>query len=167
MDKEQEILQYIQKRIFREGFYKTSMDDFAEGLQISKKTFYKYFDSKKLMIEKATFTVIELRGEELYSIAVGEKRSMEKMYAIMALLTSFLSMISPRYLEDVQTHFPELWVKINAFRAEKINRTLSLILKQAKKENAVRDIPEELMIRFFISAINGVVNPDFILKSRL
>ena len=40
------ILNYSINKFHAEGFYKTSMDEIARDLQISKKTIYKYFQSK-------------------------------------------------------------------------------------------------------------------------
>ena len=44
------IIKQIEDKLFREGFYKTTMDEVASELGMSKKTIYKFFPSKEDLI---------------------------------------------------------------------------------------------------------------------
>ena len=46
MEEKDKILDLTEEKIFREGFYKTTMTEVAESLSMSKKTIYKYYPSK-------------------------------------------------------------------------------------------------------------------------
>ena len=45
------ILFFTHAKFIQEGFYKTTMDEIARDLQMSKKTIYKYFPSKNELLE--------------------------------------------------------------------------------------------------------------------
>ena len=45
------IFSYAKSLFLKEGFYKITMDNLASGLKVSKKTIYKYFGSKELLVE--------------------------------------------------------------------------------------------------------------------
>ena len=64
----EKILRYCARKFFREGFYKTSMDEIAKELQISKKTIYKYFQSKEKLIEEISEDTMQNISSELASI---------------------------------------------------------------------------------------------------
>ena len=51
MKEKEKISNYSQDVFFKSGFYKITMDEIAKGLRISKKTIYKYFPSKKNLLE--------------------------------------------------------------------------------------------------------------------
>ena len=51
MKEKEKISNYSQEVFFKSGFYKITMDEIAQGLRISKKTIYKYFPSKKNLLE--------------------------------------------------------------------------------------------------------------------
>ena len=65
---QEQIIEQIEEKLFREGFYKTTMDDMASELGMSKKTIYKFFPSKEDLIRaisrhfmnKMRKTIIEL-----------------------------------------------------------------------------------------------------------
>ena len=46
MDEQDKIIEQIEDKLFKEGFYKTTMDEVASELGMSKKTIYKFFPSK-------------------------------------------------------------------------------------------------------------------------
>ena len=48
------ILEHSRKKFHAEGFYKTSMDEIAKDLHISKKTIYKHFPSKEELLRAIT-----------------------------------------------------------------------------------------------------------------
>ena len=49
---EKKILEYAITQYLDKGSYKTTMDELAKGLKISKKTIYKFFPSKVILLEK-------------------------------------------------------------------------------------------------------------------
>jgi AcrR family transcriptional regulator len=52
MTEEEKIISYTTTEFLTNGFYKTSMDQLAKGMKISKKTIYKFFPSKSVLLNK-------------------------------------------------------------------------------------------------------------------
>ncbi|HPO49909.1 MAG TPA: TetR/AcrR family transcriptional regulator [Spirochaetota bacterium] len=80
--KRQEIIDAAEKLFFKEGFKETSMDEIAKKAEFSKRTVYKYFDSKEEL-----YSAIALRGVELFhkvieESAAGEKNGFGKLSSI-------------------------------------------------------------------------------------
>jgi len=50
MEAKDKIIELGEEKFFREGFYKTRMDDVAAELQMSKKTLYKFFPTKEDLV---------------------------------------------------------------------------------------------------------------------
>ena len=68
--KRQEIIDVAEKLFFMEGFKETSMDEIAKKAEFSKRTVYKYFDSKEDL-----YSAIALRGVELFQKVILESSS--------------------------------------------------------------------------------------------
>ncbi|OHD24011.1 MAG: hypothetical protein A2086_06740 [Spirochaetes bacterium GWD1_27_9] len=71
--KRQEIIDAAEKLFFLEGFKETSMDEIAKKSEFSKRTVYKYFDSKEEL-----YSAIALRGLELFQKIIRESSQNQK-----------------------------------------------------------------------------------------
>ena len=118
------------------GFKSVTMDDIASEMCISKKTIYKYFCNKEVLIEEATEIVhqkIHFLMDEVIAKnfnAIEENFEMRKMFKEM--FQSFDH--SPAY--QLKKHYPEIYAKIIAEEIE----DCSTIFRQ----NIVKGITEGL-----------------------
>ncbi len=71
--KREEIIDAAEKLFFSEGFKETSMDEIAKKSEFSKRTVYKYFESKEDL-----YSAIALRGLELYNKIIIENTTNKK-----------------------------------------------------------------------------------------
>src|SRR3970040_383672 len=60
VNEKEKILYFTHAKFITEGFYKTTMDEIAKDLQISKKTIYKHFESKEDLLEAVCDSRIEM-----------------------------------------------------------------------------------------------------------
>src|SRR5690606_41317726 len=58
-DVKKRIMDEARSLFFRYGFSKVTMDEAAEGLGMSKKTLYRYFPSKEVLLEEITAAHID------------------------------------------------------------------------------------------------------------
>ena len=84
--KRREIIDVAEKLFFKEGFKETSMDTIAKKAEFSKRTVYKYFDSKEEL-----YSAIALRGVELLQKIVlksseNQQTGFEKLSSIASSL---------------------------------------------------------------------------------
>lgn len=161
------ILVYCQGKFLSEGFYKTSMDEVAKDLQISKKTIYKYFPSKENLIEEIAECISNSRSIKIQEIIDSKENVVTKFIGLLNYNCKEDTNTTDKWLQDLKRHTPRVWEKIDNFRSEKIILILSKLIKQGKKEKLIEDFPAEIIITSFLSTVRSVINPDFLQNSRL
>ena len=86
IEEEKKIISYATNEFLENGFYKTSMDQLAKGMQISKKTIYKFFPSKYSLLEIVLSTFQKKVKSELESIVDSDKNLVEKLTLVLLYL---------------------------------------------------------------------------------
>jgi AcrR family transcriptional regulator len=167
MDPEKErILKLVKEIFFREGFYKTSMDSLALRLQVSKKTFYKYWTSKEELVKESIYHQTILISGEVNTVIEKKADALSKIFSVLEILSSTLLKFSDKWLQDLQIQLPDLWREIDRFRTKKMYAILSRLLEQGKKEGLISEVPVEIMITVIVSAIRTIVNPEFLYHNK-
>lgn len=161
------ILRYSFDRFLNEGFAKISIETICKDLRISKKTFYKYFNSKEDLINQMIILLSSHVEENLFKITNSEKNSINKMIDIILLIINVIPKFSDKWLYDIKNVYPLIWNKIDNIRSINIKKKLSVIIKQGKAENLIKDYPDEIIITLILEAIRKIVNPEFILQNNL
>ena len=159
------IIEHGGERIFREGFSKITMDELAADLQMSKKTIYKYFDSKNNLVESVANKFMSNAACEIGKVIDSDKNAVVKFIGILKFFSKMANFISERLIIDLQRKLPRLWKRIDEFRAKMMHINLSKIINQGKEEGLIKDYPTEIAITMVIAAVRSVVNPDFLLNN--
>lgn len=164
-DKEK-ILNYAHTKFITEGFYKTSMDEISREMQVSKKTIYKFFPSKDLLLEEICDFRINTVNTKIEEIVDSDSNVVTKFIQLLEMNKKMMSACSEKWFRDLHLHAPHLLKKFDELRAEKIFHVLSKLLEQGKNEKLIEDYPARVLITAFSSAIEAVTNPDFILNNK-
>lgn len=155
-------------RIFlQEGFYKTPMDEIARELKISKKTIYKYFESKDVLVNQVVLNFLEYNKNNILEIINRNNDAVTKLFSLFQYLGRLLVNINNKWIIDIQQHYRHLWKKIDKFRTQMMIANISVLIEQGKNEGFIVNYPTEIIVMFFISSIRGLINPDFIVEHRL
>ena len=165
-DEKQKILEFAIDKFLREGFYKTTMDDIASQLRMSKKTIYKYFPSKEELVKEVAFEFINKRIEQIKTIIESKFDSVTKFFKLIEYLSTFIIKFSDRWIADIQLYTPSVWKEIDNIRAKMMYANLMKIIQQGKEEGYFVDKPAEIIVTIFVSSIRGTVNPDFIMNNK-
>jgi len=160
------ILFFTHAKFIQEGFYKTTMDEIARDLQMSKKTIYKYFPSKNELLEAVCDMRIDLMQTKMNEIIESDDDSVTKFIRILNLNKGMMMNCSPAWLRDIQVHAPHCKLKFDEMRNKKIIHILTRLLEQGKKEKMIEHIAPEIIITAFLGAVESVTNPDFILNHK-
>lgn len=159
------ILEHGSSRFFKEGFSKITMDEIASGLQMSKKTLYKYFDSKKSFVEAVTDNFTGRAEKEIGKIIDSEANAVIKIIGLLKFFSKIANLMSDRIVIDLQTKLPWLWNRIDNFRVKMMHRNLSKIINQGKEEGYIKDYSTELALTIIIAGVRSVVNPEFLINN--
>ncbi len=160
------ILTHSRRKFHREGFYKTSMDEIALELQMSKKTIYKYFPSKENLLEEiCTSTSCEILNS-VEAIIESNEDVVVKFVKLLNIHTQFTINISEKWIRDLSVHAPEIRKKIDETKNEQIDKFLRKLLEQGKREKLIENYPTPIIIATFRSALTSVLTTDFLVNNK-
>ena len=166
-DQKSKILNESTRIFLRDGFYKTPMDEIAKELKISKKTIYKYFDSKDTLVKDVVLNFLNLNKNNISQILDRNDDAIKKAFNLFQYFGQLLVKINNKWIQDIQNHYRYLWKGIDDFRTEMMLANISKLIEQGKKEGFIVDYPTNIIVMFFISSIRGIINPDFIVEHKL
>ena len=107
---EKEKILVVADKLFREnGLYKTSMDELAALLQISKKTIYKYFPSKENLVLEITKFWMRGSTKRVDEIVHSNTDVVSKFVKLLEDYCCELSKVSDKWVRDFQIHYPDIW----------------------------------------------------------
>ncbi|HRI46417.1 MAG TPA: TetR/AcrR family transcriptional regulator [Ignavibacteriaceae bacterium] len=161
------IIDYARERFLTDGFYKISMDEISKELKISKKTIYKHFESKDVLVHESIFSFVKNLSSKISEITESDENAVIKFYFLINLIINNINKFSHKFLSDLQIHSPSIWADMNKFREEVMNANLTKILIQGQSEGYFKDLPPYLAVSMIIAAAGEIVSPKFLLKHPL
>jgi AcrR family transcriptional regulator len=167
IEEKQKIIDESTRIFLKEGFYKTPMDEIASGLKISKKTIYKYFDSKETLVKEVVHNFLLQNKTIIMGILEADNNAVIKAFNLFQHLGVLLLSISNKWVEDIQVHYQHLWKQIDEFRTRMMLANISKLINQGKAEGFIVDYPTDIIVMFFVSSIRGIINPDFIMQRKM
>lgn len=165
MQEQNKIIELSEEKFFREGFYKTTMDEVASDLKMSKKTIYKFFPSKDdLVMAIAKHFMEGVKGRVLPELN-SDKNAIEKLAELNKILAKISEKISSKRMDEIKTYFPKLWTEIDSFRTKLMFGNITKVIDQGKAEGLFIDYPTPIIMNTFVSSVRSIVNPEFILNN--
>ena len=145
MTEKDKIFNYTKNRFTSEGFYKISMDEIAAELRISKKTIYKYFPSKDMLVHEIIKDEIKSMHIIIDEIINKDADVITKFVEIMEYYIARLSKTSDKWMREIQLHLPDLWSEVDKFK-----------IKKVAKGHFLLNIDENLIFyfAFFVTPLN-------------
>lgn len=94
------------------GFKSVTMDDIAGEMCISKKTIYKYFCNKEILIEESTEVGMKEINATIATIVEKNFNAIEENFEIIKMFKEMFNSIetSPSY--QLKKHYPEIYQKL-------------------------------------------------------
>ena len=164
----QRILEYSRKLFLHEGFNKTTMDEIAGWLKISKKTIYKNFVSKDELVREAVMNFALGNHEKINKLVSSDYNAVEKSFKMLNFVGAMLVQISESFLDDIRNFMPDLWKEIDKIRTKILYTNLKSIIEQGQIEGYfIDDQKSDTLVALFIVSIRGVINPDSLIENKL
>ena len=165
MDDQTKIIEQIEDKLFKEGFYKTTMDDVASELGMSKKTIYKFFPSKEDLVLAIAKHFMNRMKSKILPALNSDKNAVEKLSELIKILAGASEKISNKRMEEMKRHFPGIWNEIDSFRTKMMFENITKIINQGKAEGLFIDYPTSIIMTILVVSVRAIVNPDFILNN--
>lgn len=152
--------------IIAEGLEDFSADNLAAVAGVSKRTFYKYFDSKDELLSELTERVMQ-RAAGHFGKYLNDT-TLQPLESVYALFRGFPQVFVPplqRFLFALQRERPDLAQKIFAFRRLQMQR-LEQVFDRAVKAGEMRaGLDSRFTLDALLALVERLLVPDYVLQS--
>lgn len=149
------------RHFFANGFRHVTMDDLADELGMSKKTFYAHFPAKNDLLQAVISEKFDEVDADLARIARQATADFPAALGeLLAQVQRHTDEIQAPFIRDVRRSEPELFQMIQARRHDILQRHFARIFAQGRKAGLIRrDISPRLLLEILLGAVQAVINP--------
>ena len=161
------ILKHGFQQLFSRGFKFFTVENLASSLCMSKKTIYKYFSSKDVLVnEIVTFRLNQI-NEEIVEVINSTPNPIHRFLKLMEVFYNSTAHIKMEQIGELKIRLPELWKKIENFRLQR-REDFYEILKEAQEKLLIRkDLDIGLIATIYTNIINSTFQPEFFIYNSL
>ncbi|MFM2368211.1 MAG: hypothetical protein RL619_511 [Bacteroidota bacterium] len=146
----EKIISKASEMFLKLGFKSITMDDIAGEMCISKKTIYKYFCNKEILIEETTVTIHKQIHQIIDDVILKDYNAIQENFEIRKLFKEMFksSDTSPAY--QLKKHYPEIHQKVMSREIEECNSLFRRNIEKGITEGLYRtDINIENYVKFY------------------
>lgn len=164
-DIKQRIIEKAAELFPRIGFSKVTVDDLCVELGISKKTFYRYFESKDELADAVyKWNILSVKNK-LIEIIHSHNDYLERLYKLCEFISQFLSRMSKSAQKDLIKYRPDIWRKIELYRKQEVFPVFRSLLDEGIKLGIIRkDISKEIILFVLTSSVEGILTPEVLIN---
>lgn len=132
----EKIINRAKEMFLKLDFKSITMDDIACDMCISKKTIYKYFSNKELLIEESTQLVHKEVRETIDTIVAKNFNAIEENFQIRRMFKEMFKYSETSPVYQLKRHYPEVYQKVVGYQIE--------ICEGCFRDNILKGISEGL-----------------------
>jgi len=141
------------------GFKSVTMDDIAGEMCISKKTIYKYFCNKEILIEESTAMVHKEVHQIIDSIVAKNFNAIEENFEIRKMFKEMFKSADTSPIYQLKKHYPEIYEIVMAREINECNSIFKQNIEKGIQQGLYRkEIAINNYVEFYytlIFTING------------
>ena len=139
------------------GFKSITMDDIACEMCISKKTIYKYFSNKEILIEKTTQAVHNEIHQSINLIIEKEYNAIEENFVIRKMFKEMFKSSETSPVYQLKKHYPEIYEKMICIEINECKTTFKQNIEKGIQTKLYRkDLNVENYVRFYYTLIFNI-----------
>ena len=139
------------------GFKSVTMDDIAEEMCISKKTIYKYFCNKEILIEEATAMVHKAVHQSIDSIVDKNHNAIEENFEIRKMFKELFKAGDTSPIFQLKKHYPEIYDKVMSREINECNAVFKQNIERGIQQGLYRkDILIDTYVGFYYNLIFSI-----------
>jgi AcrR family transcriptional regulator len=156
-----QILETAQPLFLQHGFNKVSINQITDAIGISKKTFYKHYESKEALVLRIIESNIRDAALQMNKLHSSTKLSyIAKMEKLMYITMDFQSKFSKIFMQDIHKYLPDIISKFENSSKVLIRDNFSILLNQGKEKNVFRkDVDTNIFVDIYFFIIQKLQNP--------
>lgn len=139
------------------GFKSITMDDIASEMCISKKTIYKYFCNKELLITESTEVIHNKVHEMIQQVIAKNYNAIEENFEIRKMSVAMFNSSENSPIYQLKKHYPEIYDNVLSKEIEEYHLFFRQNIKKGIKENLYRNnTPVESYVKFYYILIFSI-----------
>ena len=139
------------------GFKSVTMDDIAGEMCISKKTIYKYFCNKEILIEESTAMVHDEIHTIIEQIVAKNHNAIEENFEIRKMFKEMFKSADTSPVYQMKKHYPEIYAKVITREMEECNTLFKQNIDKGIEQGLYRkEIGVENYMKFYYTLIFGI-----------
>jgi AcrR family transcriptional regulator len=151
----------------RLGFKSITMDDIACEMCISKKTIYKFFSNKEVLIDEAVTNVHNQIHGTIQKIASQGLNAIEENFTVRKMFKEMFNSSQTSPIYQLKKHYPIIYENTMAMQVEECNWFFNQNIEKGILQGLYRDtIKIETYSKFYYMLIFGI-NENTILEIEL
>ncbi|SHI94052.1 TetR/AcrR family transcriptional regulator [Flavobacterium haoranii] len=120
------------------GFKSVTMDDIAGEMCISKKTIYKYFCNKEILVKETTIVVRDQINEIIQKIISENHNAIKENFEIRKIFKEMFKSSDDSSVFQLKKHYPEIYQNIFKSEIQKHKKIFSDNINKGIKEGLYR-----------------------------
>ena len=159
--KEIALIERVNDVYINKGVKRTTMDDMAKALNVSKKTLYKYVKNRKELVMKSTYFHVSRDRKRVTEIQNENYNPIIEQYELAKFVIETISKINPVLHSDLENYFPEAWTYLNQYFNGFIFESLYSNLQRGQLEGVYHiHFKPEIVARFFANRIDIIFDGE-------
>ena len=139
------------------GFKSVTMDDIAGEMCISKKTIYKYFCNKEILIEESSAMVHAEIHAIIEKIVAKNHNAIEENFEIRKMFKEMFRSLDSSPIYQMKKHYPEIHQKIVTREMDECNNLFKQnIIKGIEQGLYRKEISIENYMKFYYTLVFGI-----------
>jgi AcrR family transcriptional regulator len=153
----EKIINRAKEMFLKLGFKSITMDDIACDMCISKKTIYKYFSNKELLIEESTQLVHKEVRETIDTIVAKNFNAIEENFQIRRMFKEMFKYSETSPVYQLKRHYPEVYQKVVGYQIEICEGCFRNNILKGISEGLYREnIDVENYVKFYYTLIFSI-----------
>ncbi len=139
------------------GFKSVTMDDIACEMCISKKTIYKFFGNKEVLIEEGTNVIQEQIKSTIDTIVSQKHNAIQESFEIRKMFKEMFKGTDSSPIYQLKKHYPEIHDKVRTRQIEECKQCFTENIKKGIDENLYRNsINIESFVKFYYEILLSI-----------
>jgi AcrR family transcriptional regulator len=141
----------------RLGFKSVTMDDIAGEMCISKKTIYKYFCNKELLIEESIAMVHKAVHQSINTIVAKNHNAIEENFEIRKMFKEIFQAGDTSPVFQLKKHYPEIYDMVMSREINECNTMFKQNIEKGIQQGLYRnDISIDAYVTFYYTLIFSI-----------
>ena len=139
------------------GFKSVTMNDIAGEMCISKKTIYKFFSNKEILIEEITGMIHSEIHEIVGQIVAQNYNAIEENYQIRKMFKEMFKSADTSPVYQLKKHYPSIFEKVMEKEINECNTLFKNNIEKGIAQGLYRkEIPVETFVKFYYNLIFSI-----------